>query len=100
MTVVQFDTLGFANKLKSSGVSEEQANGMTEAIKQVLESKDIATKQDVQLETETLRREIEVVRKEIEVSKVGTLKWMAGMFLMQTGILIAAILAIIKIFLL
>lgn len=106
MNMVQFDTLKYANKLKRSGVSEEQAEGMTEAMRQVLESQDIATKQDVELETETLRKEIEVVRKEIEVvrkeievAKTETIKWVAGMLFTQTGILLAAIIAVIKIFL-
>ncbi len=99
MNMVQFDTLKYANKLKLSGVSEEQAEGMTEAMRQVLESQDIATKQDVELETETLRKEIEVVLKEIEVAKTETIKWVAGMLFTQTGILIAAIIAVIKIFL-
>ncbi len=99
MNMVQFDTLKYANKLKLSGVSEEQAEGMTEAMRQVLESQDIATKPDVELETETLRKEIEVVRKEIEVAKTETIKWVAGMLFTQTGILIAAIIAVIKIFL-
>ena len=98
MHIVQFDTLEYANKLKLSGVSEEQAEGMTEAMKQVLESQDIATKQDVQLATETLRKEIEVVRKEIEVAKTETIKWVAGMLFTQTGILIGVMIAVIKIF--
>lgn len=104
MHIVQFDTLEYAKKLKLSGVSEEQAEGMTVAMKQVLESQDIAksqdiaTKQDVQLATETLRKEIEVVRKEIEVAKTETIKWVAGMLFTQTGILIGVMIAVIKIF--
>lgn len=90
MTVVQFDTLECANKLKESGVSEEQANATIEVMKQALEAKDIATKQDVELESEKVRREI-------ETSKAETVKWMAGMFVIQTGILIAVVIAAIKI---
>jgi len=93
MNVVRFDTLEYANKLKRSGVSEEQAEGMTQAMKQVLESEDIATKQDV----EKVRKEVEVVRKEVEVAKAENIKWMAGMLMTQTGILVAVVIAAIRI---
>lgn len=112
MNMVQFDTLEYANKLKVSGVSEEQAEGMTEAMRQVLESKELATKQDIkdsELATKRDIKALEVATKQdikaleastkvsISESKVEMIKWMVGMFVIQTGILIAAIIAAIKI---
>ncbi len=130
MNMVQFDTLEYANKLKVSGVSEEQAEGMTEAMRQVLESKELATKQDIKdselatkrdikalevatkqdikaleastkIELEKVRGDIKAVEASTKVSisesKVEMIKWMVGMFVIQTGILIAAIIAAIKI---
>jgi len=78
MAAVLFDTLKSANKLKASGVSEEQANATIEVMKQALEAKDIATRQDI--------KEFEI---KIESTKSETIKWVAGLMIMQVGVFIA-----------
>ena len=143
MTVIPFDTLAYAKKLRLSGISEEQAEAMTNAMSQVLEAKDIATKQDIKDSEISIRQDFKALEattkqdikdsevsirqdfkaleattkqalKDSEVSirqdfkaleastkislseaKVEILKWMVGMMLAQTGIIIG----VIKVFL-
>lgn len=114
MTVILFDTLAYAKKLRLSGISEEQAEAMTEAMSQVLETKDIATKQaikDSELLTKQAIKDSELRTKQdikaleastkisLSEAKVEIVKWMVGMMLTQTGILIGAMIASFKIFL-
>lgn len=78
MVAVHFDTLESANKLKASGVSEEQANATIEVMRQAFKAKDIATRQDI--------KELEI---KIESTKSETIKWVAGLMIMQVGVFIA-----------
>jgi rRNA maturation protein Rpf1 len=78
MTVVAFDTLKFANRLKEAGVPDKHAEAEAEALAEVFEVnlKELATKRDLQdlaestrrdlkdLETR-LRAEIELVRRDL-----------------------------------
>jgi len=110
MTVISFDTLAYAKKLKLSGISEEQAEAMTNAMSQVLEAKDIATKQDIKALDVALKQDMAVIRQDIKAleastivslseTKVEIIKWMASMMMVQTGIIVGAILTLLKILL-
>lgn len=46
MTSTTFDTLGYFEKLKAAGVSEEQAKVQTQALREIVEDK-LATKKDL-----------------------------------------------------
>ena len=96
MTIIPFDTLAYAKKLRLSGISEEQAEAMTEAMSQVLEAKDIATKQDIKALESATKQEIKVSISEL---KAEIIKWVVGIMVTQTGIMIGAIIASFKFFL-
>ncbi len=60
MATITFDTLKFANTLKEAGVPAAQAKAEATALSDVLEInlKDLATKEDLHREVESLRREM------------------------------------------
>lgn len=84
MTTTTFDTLGYFERLKAAGVSEEQAKVQVEVIQTVVRNydettrKELATKGDVQ----DLRREIQSIKFEI-------LKWIIGILIGQTALIVA-----------
>lgn len=93
MTTITFDTLEFTEQLKEFGVPENQAKGHTKAMARVLEQveesrfKEMATKRDI--------KELEVKIAELAVkiaeTKTETIKWMVGLLLAQTGLIITAL---------
>ena len=72
MGTITFDTLKFVERLKSAGVSEEQAKAEAEALVGALS------------ETFTLR---ELATKlDLELLRVDLIKWMAGLLLAQAAV--------------
>jgi hypothetical protein len=63
MTAVAFDTLRLSEELRASGFTDEQARGLSFALREVEDSalQDLATKEDIRL----IRSEILVVRSEM-----------------------------------
>ena len=61
MAAITFDTLKFANTLKEAGVPSAQAEAEATALSEVLEInlKDLATKEDLHREIESLRRDMD-----------------------------------------
>ncbi|MEO5328734.1 MAG: hypothetical protein H7829_10865 [Magnetococcus sp. THC-1_WYH] len=86
MTTITFDTLEFTEQLKEFGVPENQAKGHARAMAHILEQveesrlKEMATKRDI--------KELEV---KIAETKTETIKWMVGLLLAQTGLIITAL---------
>ncbi len=82
MTTITFDTLKFANKLKSAGVPDKQAEAEAEAISEVLEVnlKDLVTKEYLDVK---FQQELAPIRTDLAI-----LKWMMG-------ILIAGVMSIV-----
>ncbi|MEX3614442.1 MAG: DUF1640 domain-containing protein [Burkholderia gladioli] len=68
MAAITFDTLKFANKLKTAGVPPAQAEAEAEALAEVFEANlnELATKADL--------REVEIRL----TGEIGLLKWMLG----------------------
>lgn len=66
MSTITFDTHKFVRNLKASGINEQQAEAITDAIRDAQDSSDVATKGDL--------REFRV---EIN-SEMHLLKWMVG----------------------
>ena len=65
MTTMTFDSLGYFEKLKAAGFTEEQAKVQVEAMQEVIEER-LATKADlIQLE-ERLRNEIRKMESEMQ----------------------------------
>ena len=77
MTVITFDTLKFVEKLKNAGVPEEQAKAEVEALNEALNEtiiiRELATKFD------------------LDVLKFELIKWIIGLLLTQTTIIISLI---------
>ncbi|HAT50086.1 MAG: DUF1640 domain-containing protein [Nitrospirae bacterium] len=95
MTTITFDTLEFTERLtRDSGVPEDQARGHAKAMARVFEQvedsrlKELATKGDIRL----LEGDIQQLELKIEAriaeSKAETIKWMIGLLLAQTGLII------------
>ena len=74
---------------------EKKARVLSEVIDE-LESRiaplrDVATRGDLEITKLALQKQIEEVRKEVEAVKASLVKWVAGLMVAQTGILISAI---------
>jgi hypothetical protein len=78
MSAVTFDTLKFVDELEKSGIPEKQARAISSAVRNVHDSSDVATKADIS----DLRREMSEIKFEL-------LKWMVGLLIGQTGLLLA-----------
>ncbi len=116
-TVVFFDTLEAATKLKESGFTDQQASALAHLQRQAIDSAigqaqhdyhldDVATKRDLkelettlkrdikELETD-LRHEIELLRAEtkrdIADSKAELVRWVVGVGFLQTSLIIGAL---------
>ena len=76
MTRPTFDTLGYFDKLKAAGVPEGQAKAQADALLYVIEDK-LVTK-------DYLDNRLGEVKHEI-------LKWMMGMFIAQSALIVAII---------
>ncbi len=89
MSSITFDTLKFANKLKSAGVPEKQAEAEAEAPSEVLEVnlKELVTKEYLDAK---FQKELAPILTDLAVLKTDsiTLKWMMG-------ILIAGVMSIV-----
>ena len=76
MAVVTFDTLKFANTLKTAGVPAQQAEAQAVAFAEVIQGnfKDLATKEDLALAKNELKQDIAQVRTELkqEIAQVRT----------------------------
>ena len=84
MAVITFDTLAFSKTLQASGMAKEHADAFAEAqknaISEMIESKELATKADILL-----------LENKIEANKHEILKWMISSFLAQTALIVAVI---------
>ena len=74
MAAITFNTLKYANRLKSAGVPDQQAEAEAEALSEVLEVnlKELATKEDLTRETDLLRRDLRELEQRI-IIKLGVL---------------------------
>jgi hypothetical protein len=106
MSTLTFDTLKFADRLKSAGIPAVHAEAEAKALSEVLETNlgELATKSDLR-EVETrleskiektelvLRQEISgsvsSLRQEMTNMKVELIKWGIGFAIAQAGLLIA-----------
>ncbi|MGN7612627.1 DUF1640 domain-containing protein [Magnetococcales bacterium HHB-1] len=88
MTTLALDTLSFAKKLKKSGFSEEQAEALTDVILESYQARlnELATKQDLaECKSE--------IKTELSETKLEMVKWVSGLLLAQTALIIAAFFA-------
>lgn len=80
MTTATFDTLEFAEELRAAGIPDEHAKAQARALSRAMESKDLVTKEHLDLRLEAL--------------KVELIKWVVGMF----GVQIAVFALLLKLF--
>ncbi len=80
MASLTFDTLKFAEKLIAVGVPEAQAKAEAAALSEVLEInlKDVVTKDQLDYKLAGMKTEL--------------IKWMVGLALLQSGLLVAILL--------
>ncbi len=112
MTAILFDTLEFANQLKTGGFTEQQAETQARVMASLVE-KQLNTKQETQdhenrieiqiieikrdlKEMDTaLRHEIELLRADtgrmIAETKAELVRWVVGVGLLQTSLIIGAL---------
>jgi len=102
MATATFDTLRYANRLKTAGVPDKQAEAESEALSEVLEInlKELATRQDIvelrkDMEQVELRlnarmdAQRENLRREISDSKAELIRWVVGVGLLQISLITA-----------
>jgi len=78
MSIVTFDTLKYANRLKAAGVPSAQAEAEAEALSEVLDTNlaDLVTKKDLQILETRMDGKFSEVRGEMLL-----LKWMMGLLM-------------------
>ncbi|MGZ5029511.1 MAG: DUF1640 domain-containing protein [Methylobacter sp.] len=82
MAAVTFDTLKYANKLKSAGVPDKQAEAEAEALSEALEVnlKELATKEYLSRELRDVEQRIDTRFERID-GELKLIRWMLGMLL-------------------
>ncbi len=92
--------MGLAVKVYEAFKDDEKKAKVLSEVVDELESRfsplrDVATKGDVELAKLALQKEIEQVRlslqKEIEQVRASVIKWVTGLLLVQTGVIISVI---------
>ena len=88
MATITFDTLKFANKLKSAGVLTEQAEA--EALSEVFEInlKELSTQQDLKLLEASLKRDIAETKAEL-------IRWVVAVGVLQITLISALIIKLL-----
>ena len=86
MTTVTFDTLGYFEKLTAAGVPDAQAKVQVEAMQGVVRQYDESSRKDL-----ATKGDIQDVRNEIAHTKHEILKWVLGIALAQTAVIVAVI---------
>lgn len=81
MSAITFDTLEYSKTLQSAGFTQEQAEAMAKAqrkaMHEMLSTQELATKNDLKTTLAETKHEI--------------LKWLMGMMVAQTALLVAVI---------
>jgi hypothetical protein len=73
MTSVTFDTLQFSKKLQAKGFKPEQAEGISEALQEVINVAEVATKHDLK----ELDNKLDIRMAELN-AEMKMVKWMSG----------------------
>nr|VFK65234.1 MAG: Protein of unknown function (DUF1640) [Candidatus Kentron sp. UNK]VFK71430.1 MAG: Protein of unknown function (DUF1640) [Candidatus Kentron sp. UNK] len=80
MTAVTFDTLKFVHRLKDSGIPNQQAEAISEALKEAHENTELVTKEFLELRLAELKNEL--------------LKWLIGLTSAQIVLLLGILVKI------
>jgi len=71
MAAIVFDTLKFTHRLTDAGMSQNQAEASAEALKEAVSESQLVTRSD------------------IHELKIDLIKWMVGLLIAQTALLVA-----------
>lgn len=85
MTAITFDTHKFVQKLRDSGLTEKQAEGITDAFRDAQSEAQVATKLDI--------KELEVKMAE---NKAEMIRWVVGAGFLQTVLIAALLMRLVK----
>lgn len=95
MSAISFDTLQFVQRLRKAGINEGEAEAIAEAVRDVQDSADVATKEDVA----ALKKDIAVVEARLEVkiaeTKADLIRWVISVGVLQTALIAALLLKLI-----
>lgn len=102
MTTISFDTLQFVQRLRKAGINEGEAEAIAEAVRDVQDSADVATKYDlalVQQDIAGLRKDVAVIKAELEVKIAETkgelIRWVVGVGMLQTAMIAGLLMKLI-----
>lgn len=88
MTAITFDTLAYAKKLKSAGFTELQAEVAAEAQKETIEA--------VIAELEFRHLNEMATKRDLAETKAELVRWVVGAGFLQTALICALLLRLIK----
>lgn len=91
MTVVAFDTLKLAKRLREGGFSESQAEPVSDALKESPIGGDLATKGDVLIVSNDLQALRNEFKADLAEFKAEMVKWMFGAMLAQGALVVTLI---------
>ena len=96
------DTLTLARELKDAGIAPEQADAITHVVQQATEQSDPATRADLNTHRAEVRADLNTYRAEVRADiaalEARLIKWMIGIALTATGIVVAAGTAVVVAF--
>ncbi len=86
MSALTFNTLKFANRLKTAGVPAQQAEAEAEALSEVFEANlsELVTKGDLEKQLALTKGDLE---RQLAQMKFEILRWTVGIALVQFGLL-------------
>jgi phage tail tape-measure protein len=99
MTIVAFDTLKFAKRLRESGFTEVQAEALAEAIKDAGGEAELATKRDLKELENNLRRDLNEVESNLkhDIKEVKhDIQELEYRLIIKLGIMMGALVGILK----
>jgi len=96
MATITFDTLKFAQHLKSSGMPEEQAKSIAEAFRDAQQETKVATRGDLKELELSMKKEIKEVGLKIADAKADLVRWVVSAGILQTAIIAMLIVTLLK----
>lgn len=88
MTATIFDALAYFEKLKTAGVPEEQARVQANAFRDFSAIQEEKARNELATKMDVLQAEMRLSEK-IEAGKHEVLKWLIGLLLTQSALLVA-----------
>ncbi|MDR1350622.1 MAG: CCDC90 family protein [Zoogloeaceae bacterium] len=78
MTAITFDTLQFVKNLQSKGFKPEQAEGISDALKDVMTVAEVATTHDLKELEKSIKQDLNQLEIKLAETKAEIIKWNTG----------------------